>query len=158
MDRLLSLPPKFIWLNSLIVFLLSACGGVSTIKYEYDSLGRLTFVDDSVNGKRDYDYDPAGNRTLVANNIVSDEQAEPVGIGSPTGLSQTHFADCTWKATWNVVPNAHHYEVTDIKGVTKSVTTNVAYVDCVRGNPSDNKARHVTACDALGKCSFPAKF
>ncbi len=158
MDRPLIIPPNFIWLTCLVVFLLSACGGASTIKYEYDSLGRLTFVEDSANGKRDYDYDPAGNRTLVANNVPSDEQAEPVGIGSPTGLSQSHIADCAWKATWTAVPNAHHYDVRDTKGNTQTVATNIAYISCARGSPSENKARQVSACDAQGKCSFPANF
>ncbi|HEY6528608.1 MAG TPA: RHS repeat domain-containing protein [Cellvibrionaceae bacterium] len=158
MDRHPFFASTFIYLNCIILFLLSGCGGVSTIKYEYDSLGRLTFVEDSANGKRDYDYDPAGNRTLVANNTTTDEQTEPAGIGSPTGLSQSPTGDCAWKATWDSVTNAHHYEVRDIKGGVQTVTSNIAYVSCARGNPSENKARQVSACDALGKCSFPANF
>lgn len=33
-----------------------------TTRYIYDTLGRLTFVEDPQNGNRDYDYDAAGNR------------------------------------------------------------------------------------------------
>lgn len=43
-----------------------------TTRYSYDALGRLTFVEDSQNGNRDYDYDAAGNRTKVATGITSD--------------------------------------------------------------------------------------
>ena len=43
-----------------------------TIRYTYDALGRLTFVEDSQNGNRDYDYDAAGNRTQVATGVSSD--------------------------------------------------------------------------------------
>lgn len=43
-----------------------------TTRYTYDALGRLTFVEDSQNGNRDYDYDAAGNRTNVAAGVSSD--------------------------------------------------------------------------------------
>ncbi len=48
-----------------------------TIRYNYDALGRLTFVEDSQNGNRDYDYDKAGNRLLVSTKVASDNTAEP---------------------------------------------------------------------------------
>ncbi|MDO8336345.1 MAG: hypothetical protein Q7T74_06215 [Candidatus Saccharibacteria bacterium] len=48
-----------------------------TIRYSYDALGRLTFVEDSQNGNRDYDYDKAGNRLLVSTKVASDKTAEP---------------------------------------------------------------------------------
>lgn len=36
-----------------------------TIEYKYDALGRLIKVENQANGDKDYDYDPAGNRTSV---------------------------------------------------------------------------------------------
>jgi len=60
------------------------------LKYTYDTLGRITFVEDSSNGNRDFDFDKAGNRTLVA--VGNDSDADAVGDGSrtpkaPIGLS-----------------------------------------------------------------------
>jgi len=43
-----------------------------TTRYTYDALGRLTFVEDSQNGNRDYDYDAAGNRINVATGVSTD--------------------------------------------------------------------------------------
>lgn len=51
--------------------------GPQSIKYKYDELGRLTFVEDNVNGNRDYDYDAAGNRTAL-NVGVEDEGSNTV--------------------------------------------------------------------------------
>ncbi|PKH88496.1 hypothetical protein CXF79_06050 [Colwellia sp. Bg11-28] len=42
--------------------------GTPEITYKYDALGRLIKVTDSMNGDRDYDFDPAGNRKEVGNN------------------------------------------------------------------------------------------
>lgn len=46
-----------------LAFVSSALSAPHTITYTYDELGRLTFVNDTVN--RDYDYDAAGNRVSV---------------------------------------------------------------------------------------------
>lgn len=48
-----------------------------TLTYTYDALGRLTYVSDTVNGDRDFDYDAAGNRRLVETNVANDEATEP---------------------------------------------------------------------------------
>lgn len=49
----------------LILFFGSIAIADQVVEYNYDSQGRLTFVKDSVNGNRDYDYDSAGNRLIV---------------------------------------------------------------------------------------------
>ena len=77
-----------------IKFLLTCCllivcseGYTQTIEYHYDALGRLTFVEDSTNGNRDYDYDAAGNRTEVSVGASSDDEPPPTPPPAPTGLS-----------------------------------------------------------------------
>lgn len=47
------------------LYLLAANTHSQTLKYTYDELGRLTFVEDDKNGNRDYKYDAAGNRVMV---------------------------------------------------------------------------------------------
>ncbi len=37
----------------------------AVVRYRYDELGRLRVVEDSINGDKNYNYDPAGNRTTV---------------------------------------------------------------------------------------------
>ena len=48
-----------------------------TTKYQYDALGRLTFVEDAQNGNRDYDYDRMGNRLSVAVGGANDAASNP---------------------------------------------------------------------------------
>jgi len=49
---------------------ISAEGEVSVAQqsFDYDELGRLVRVFDSINGNRSYNYDAADNRTSVTNN------------------------------------------------------------------------------------------
>lgn len=42
--------------------------GLVVVSYKYDVLGRLRLVSDSINADRNYDYDSAGNRTIVEGN------------------------------------------------------------------------------------------
>jgi hypothetical protein len=72
----------------LLVLLMEVAGG-DTLKYTYDALGRLTFVEDPVNGNRDYDYDAAGNRVLVSVNGANDAANDPATAApsQPTALS-----------------------------------------------------------------------
>ena len=68
-----------------------------TTRYTYDVHGRLTFVEDSQNGNRDYDYDHAGNRSSVAvgtPNDAANESLPPVPPAKPTGLFKNYVADC----------------------------------------------------------------
>jgi hypothetical protein len=70
-----------------LLFALGLNVNAQTQTYTYDALGRVTFVNDSVNGNLDYDYDKAGNRLLVSNATATDATAEPGGPPPPTGLS-----------------------------------------------------------------------
>jgi hypothetical protein len=129
-----------------------------TTKYTYDALGRLTFVNDSVNGNRDYDYDKAGNRLLVTTGLATDSAAEPGLLSAPTNLSSSLIADCAWRVTWNAVPGATRYLVMDTNNASQSVTTTTAYVTCPSGNSTANRPKSVQACDVNNACSSKAIF
>ncbi|WP_016955454.1 Ig-like domain-containing protein [Catenovulum agarivorans] len=61
--------------------------------YQYDTLGRLTLVEDSIIGNKSYDYDPAGNRkTVTGNSSTPPENTPPVAKNDSVylyGLYQT---------------------------------------------------------------------
>ena len=124
-----------------------------TTTYKYDALGRLTFVEDSVNGNRDYDYDAAGNRRNVAVNQANDAASEPGPLppppypAAPTGLGINQVADCAWNATWNSVQGATSYSLGDTGGATYSTTFTNKSVPCPQGNPQGNKPQWVRACN-----------
>jgi YD repeat-containing protein len=129
------------------------------LKYAYDELGRLTFVEDSQNGNRDYDYDKAGNRLLVSTNVANDSTTEPVtALPAPTGLAKSHIADCAWKATWSAVSGATQYLVIDTTGGSQSVTATLAYINCPTGNPTGNQPKSVQACTSSTSCGPKAYF
>ncbi len=150
---------------SPLLFLCSAISSgvyaqAKTTTYTYDALGRLTFVADSVNGNRDYDYDKAGNRLLVSTNVASDAAAEPgsSSLPAPTGLAKSHIADCAWKATWSAVSGATQYLVIDTTGGSQSVTATLAYINCPTGNPTGNQPKSVQACTSPSSCGPKAYF
>jgi YD repeat-containing protein len=93
----------------------SRTGAATEIFYEYDALGRLQFVEDSVNSSRDYDYDAAGNRTAVAEGVESEDEdpIEPERPPAPTGLTlQGPFSQAGgYSASWNSVAEADRYVV-----------------------------------------------
>ncbi len=82
-----------------------------TTTYTYDTLGRLTFVQD-VNGNRDYDYDNAGNRTEVAIATTSDDvpvtPVLPAPVLSAGACSQ--IAPGAYRGQWNAVAGAGAYK------------------------------------------------
>jgi YD repeat-containing protein len=131
-----------------------------TIRYTYDALGRLTFVEDSQNGNRDYDYDKAGNRLLVSTSTANDTAAEPVTVilPAPTGLYKSLIGNCAWRATWNPVSGAAKYLVKDTTGVSRYVTTTFADIDCPSNNSSANMPNSVQACDVNNVCGYSANF
>lgn len=130
-----------------------------TVRYTYDALGRLTFVDDSQNGNRDYDYDAAGNRLLVSTAVANDTAAEPnVLLPAPTNLYKSQIYSCAWKATWNLVTGAAKYLVKDTSGASQWVTTTEAVVACPVGNSSGNMPQSVQACTANNVCGPQANF
>jgi YD repeat-containing protein len=83
-----------------------------TTNYKYDALGRLTYVEDPVNGNRDYDYDAAGNRRVVATGTATDSAIEPGGSGpfgpppKPGSLTSQYMYDCAWAAAWGPADTA----------------------------------------------------
>src|SRR5690348_15384390 len=115
-------------LSTLVVFGGVASAAPRTTTYTYDALGRLTFVTDTQNGNRDYDYDKAGNRLLVAIGEATDQAMEPGAPAAPTGLSKTFIQNCVWRANWTAVYGAANYKVLDTVGNEQTVTTNQAYV------------------------------
>lgn len=101
------------------------------LDYTYDDLGRLTFVEDRVNGNRDYDYDAAGNRCTVAINVENDDETDcPVAENpysvlpvAPQALQLTGpFSPIGgYSFSWLVVPGALSYQVGIADGSTIDV-------------------------------------
>jgi hypothetical protein len=133
-----------------------------TTTYTYDALGRLTFVGDSVNGNRDYDYDKAGNRLLVATNVASDAAAEPgsvtLTLPAPTNPYKSLIGSCAWRATWDSVTGAAKYKVKDTNGVNQWVVITEAIVQCPVGASSSNMPKTVQACNVDNICGQEANF
>jgi YD repeat-containing protein len=147
-------------LISLTFFSESLLAQSKTTKYTYDALGRLTFVTDPVNGNRDYDYDKAGNRLLVATNTASDAASEPGAPSAPTGLQSNHFANCVHQASWNPSSSSApglYYFVRESRDAGKTTTSTTIYINCDYNDPSSNKPRSVTACNSVG-CSAEVYF
>lgn len=87
-----------------------ASAQTKTTVYTYDALGRLTFVNDSVNGNRDYDYDRAGNRTEVAVGTASDNEfGDPLPAPTLTGAGCAQVAPGAYRGRWNAVAGAAAY-------------------------------------------------
>jgi YD repeat-containing protein len=134
-----------------------------TTRYKYDALGRLTFVEDSQNGNRDYDYDAAGNRRNVAAGTADDSASEPTtpppppAPAAPTNLTKTHVADCSWSASWGSVSGATSYKFSDTSGAISTVTSTSTTVFCPTGDPDGNKPGWVRACNASG-CGLVSYF
>lgn len=108
-----------------------------TTVYTYDALGRLTYVQDSQNGNRDYDYDSAGNRLRVSAGTASDGAAEPVSSNpayvagedplpplvplKPSNLSRNYIIDCAWRSSWTLSEGANYYTHRTVGGRTSNV-------------------------------------
>ena len=141
-----SLSLKLLSVVTLCVTLSAPSVGANTIKYSYDALGRLTFVDNPLNGNRDYDYDKAGNRLKVSQGTANDAAAEPSGTppaqpsasvpaqpGSttipapPTGLFSTQNSPCSWSASWSGSLGTINYKFRDASGL-HTLTVNSPYV------------------------------
>jgi|GEM_PF-1840882 len=122
-------------------------GSGATFSYSYDSLGRLTLVQDPVNGNRDYDYDKAGNRTEMS---VGNEYDTPLfnPPASPTGLSCSQIAPNVYRASWNSVSGASYYlarsNATSNAEVSTSSTSTVF---------SGSTCKWVRSCNSLKQCS-----
>jgi hypothetical protein len=95
-----------------LLFALGLNVNAQTQTYTYDALGRITFVNDSVNGNLDYDYDKAGNRLVVAEDADSDLATEPGAPPTPTGAIYTPCCALNvYRISWNYAPTATYYVV-----------------------------------------------
>jgi YD repeat-containing protein len=136
-----------------------------TTNYKYDALGRLTYVEDPVNGNRDYDYDAAGNRRVVATSTASDAAVEPGSGGpfappqKPAGLTSQYMYDCAWAAGWQVPATTTSliFKSTQNSSQTLPASQVNTTVFCESGMPSSNKPNWIQACNSLG-CSEKAYF
>jgi YD repeat-containing protein len=127
-----------------------------TTTYTYDALGRLTFVEDSQNGNRDYDYDKAGNRLLVSTSIVNDAAAEP-DLPAPTGLSyNTHWGN-GYDVRWTPVTGATYYRLTFGSQTNYTVQGGSSNQFSTGANTSANRPNYIVACNA-SVCSAKAYF
>ncbi|HVY23974.1 MAG TPA: RHS repeat domain-containing protein [Steroidobacteraceae bacterium] len=141
----------------------SSVDASNTVTYTYDALGRLTFVNDPLNGNRDYDYDGAGNRLLVSVGTANDAAAEPGSPSlppAPTGLFSTQNSMCSWQASWSAAAGATSYNFQDVSGnhVLTVTSTQVVYgFSSCSITPSSEKPKWVQACGPSG-CSVKAYF
>lgn len=173
MSVLSAIKPRHLWrklggVSLGLIVLSSVALGANTIKYTYDALGRLTFVNDTLNGNRDYDYDKAGNRLLVSTGTANDAAAEPstgTGTGAPglpTNLVANQNSSCSWQASWTAPtgPAATSYIFRDVSGLHQLTvtTTSVSYgFSSCSIDPLTEKPKWVQACNASG-CSAKANF
>jgi YD repeat-containing protein len=134
---------NYLRLLKYFVFFLSILGlsvQAQTLKYTYDALGRVTFVEDATNGNRDYDYDNAGNRLLVSINTANDDVAKPAEPGvpaAPTGLTVRGPFSPTgdgYNFSWNPVAGATSYEG-QLKGGAPFSTTTQTSADSAGPRP-----------------------
>jgi hypothetical protein len=130
--------------------LISATSDAQTLKYTYDALGRVTFVEDSVNGNRDYDYDPAGNRVAVNVGNATEDPAPVPLLPAPTAANCRSVGAGGWFATWNAVAGAHHYQFR--KGNEQEITVTI------NNSGSNSSCKWVKACDAANVCSTKTLF
>lgn len=150
----------FICITALVLTACNASEPEVVVQYNYDALGRLDMVEDKVNGNRDYDYDKAGNRVLVATNTINDADNEAFTgfLPAPTGTNISFFRDCVWEATWDPVPGAVKYEVKDSFGINHYTTSTNILIICTTGKPTSNKPESVQACNANNLCGIVAHF
>jgi YD repeat-containing protein len=89
--------------GTVLLLLLVEVAASDTLKYTYDALGRITFVEDPANGNRDYDYDAAGNRVLVSVGGNNDAANDPATAAPsvPSALSNPATnASGTYPVSW----------------------------------------------------------
>lgn len=137
---------------------ISSATKAQTIKYKYDALGRVTFVEDATNGNRDYDYDAAGNRLNIATNTATDATSEPIngpptGPAAPTGLFCNQIAAGAWRATWTPVSGATYYIYRTTSSDVSSETN-----ESGPGVVKTYSCKWVRACNSSNVCSAKSYF
>lgn len=150
---------------ALLPLLWASGSGAQTAKttnYTYDELGRLTFVEDSQNGNRDYDYDKLGNRLNVAVGTASDAASVPPPLAVPANRTKSQNANCSWMVTWTHLPGAISYTIENTQnqnytvslsnsnppGISASISGNTVtvYMSCPYNQPASNEPARVRAC------------
>ena len=133
------------------------------VKYKYDALGRLTYVEDELNGHRDYDYDPAGNRTRLDTNVTSDDDNSDLSGGedilpAPTGLVYGGpYSYGYYRFQWDQVQYAVSYKIT-FSNASGSGTTSYMNSANVRYFDSQTFPLYVQACNGDGLCGDKAYY
>lgn len=124
------------------------------VNYTYDALGRLTFVEDSINDNQDYDYDAAGNRLNVAKGTDDDSQSEPVipiiTPEPPTGLSCSLYYYNSYEASWMSMEHAAYYIV--YHNFTTTTVSSTSY-QLPSNNGTTSCTFSVKACASNDECS-----
>lgn len=155
--RVLALPLVFTGFVAAAVY-----AAPQTLEFDYDVLGRLTFVKDNVNGNRDYDYDKAGNRTQMTVGASSDGtdpgQNTVTAPAAPANLrNYTNHYPGVYTADWDVTENADYYILrlrSSLGSQDQQLTTNThTYSEGASGL----EAERVRACNAYG-CSADVYF
>lgn len=125
------------------------------VTYTYDSMGRLTFVEDGINGNRDYDYDKAGNRDEVLVGKETDEVPLPPPPASPGSLSCSFVAPNVYRASWSGVAGASYYIVrsTATTSPETQLTSTTHFID--QGGAT---CKWVKACNSANVCSEKSNF
>lgn len=139
----------------LLCFLSSAASG-QTLKYNYDALGRVTTVEDSVNGNRSFEYDPAGNRTKMY--TPTSGNTTPSILPAPIIISNYQSNYCVWSSAWQPVQGATYYRFADTLGNEKDVYATSTTLVCGQGQtPDTQKPKWVKAC-SNGSCGYKGIF
>lgn len=153
---------KLISFCSILIFILTACGASEevVVQYQYDALGRLNQVDDTVNGNRAYQYDPAGNRTLLS--VVSASSSTSSGGTKPTPTAPPAPSNARksgggnfYSMSWDVVPEADYYEWADNRGNVTKTTSTTAGLGSFNGEP---RPYWVRSCKNPSLCSLDVYF
>ncbi len=146
---------RILLLLSLSTLSFSSYSQERDIKFHYDELGQLTFVEDSVNGNRDYDYDDAGNREVVIIGQATDETPLPPPPAVPTGLFCNLQAPNVYRGSWNASSGAAYYIIRSTGSVNPEhkVTSTSYYID--EGGAT---CKWVKACNSSDVCSIKANF
>ncbi len=123
------------------------------IEYQYDTLGRVTFVKDGVNGNRDYDYDVAGNRKVTSVGESQDDPVLPPAPPAPTGLSCSLMAPNVYRAQWS--GSATYFIVRSTASVNpeRQTSSNSLIID-----QSGATCSWVKACNQSNVCSAKSYF
>lgn len=150
------------------IILISTCfsSGIYTahaqqqLRYTYDALGRLTFVEDNVNGNRDYGYDPAGNRVsvTVGSSANGADGSPPAMLDTPTASSCSQIASGSpgpHQARWTSASDPAYFliraEPSTVQFIRVSGTTR-SYVF------SNAVCKWVMACNVDDVCTNKAYF